>query len=172
MIPRSPFVILLFLSSFLSCEKFLDPDPVYPKDSFYFNSFELSSDTTGWYGISMDNFVEDAPRVGGKYSIKISGGCVIPHAYYWIDTLTEDCSLVLKFWGKNLSNGGSVALQADDQSAGIHISVSELAWTGYFGEDTLHCTAGRRVRLGLYSGGIASSSMLVDQIEISKVEYR
>ena len=170
MISRLSFVIVLFIFSSISCEKFSDPAPVYPKDCVFFNSFESSSDTSGWYGISTEAIVEDAPKVGGKYSIKISGGCVIPHAYYWIDPLEEDCSLILKCWGKNLSNGGSVSLHTDNPSSGIHVSVSELAWISYTSEDTLHCSAGSSVRIELISGGIISSSMLIDQIEISRVD--
>jgi hypothetical protein len=168
--PGPSLVLLLFFSSFISCEKFSDSDFFYPEDSFYFNSFESSSDTIGWYGISIENFMEEAPKAGGKYSVRISGGCVIPHAYYLSDPLSEDCSLVLKCWGKNLSHGGSVGLVADNQSGGIHITVSESAWTRYTCEDTLHCTAGSRVRIELISGGFLPSSMLVDQIEVSKAK--
>jgi hypothetical protein len=168
MIARPHFMILtIFLCSLMSCEKFSDSDLDYPEDSFYFNSFESFSDTTGWHGIGTDNFIEDAPETGGKYSVRISGGCVIPHAYYWTGPLSEDCKLVLKCWAKNLSNGGLVGLGTDKQSAGIYISVSETSWTHYVCEDTLHCTAGSRVRIELISGGFLPSAMLVDQIELS-----
>ena len=166
--PKSIFVILLFFFSFLSCEK--DQDPVYQNDSFYFNSFESSSDTAGWYGISEYNIVEEAPKAGGKNSLNVSGGCVIPHAYYRIDPLIEDCSLVLKCWGKNLSNGGSVSLLTENHSGSIHISVSETSWTDYISKDTLHCLTGSSLILELISGGLKPSSMLVDLIEITKVD--
>lgn len=161
-------VMILPVFSLLSCEKYADP--VIPVDSFYFTSFESSSDTAGWYGISSENRVEDAPSVGGRYSVEISGGCVIPHAYYSFLPLTEDCNFVLKCWGKNLSNGGSVSLITENYSGAIHISVSESSWTSYQSEDTLHCLSGDTLRLQLISGGLISSTMLVDQIELSTVE--
>jgi len=163
-------VIFVNLPLLLSCEKISDPEPEYPKDSFYFNSFESYSDTIGWYGVGIANFVDDAPNVGGKYSIEISGGCVIPHAYYRFDPLTEDCSLVLKCWGKNLSHGGSVSIFTGSHSNFIHISITESLWTKYICDDTLHCNAGDELQLELNSGGIISSAMLVDQIEITEVD--
>ena len=78
---KSFIVGFVFLFSFFSCEN-SDQEPFIPLDSFYFNSFEKNSDTTGWYGIGSEHIVEDAPDVGGKHSLEVSGGCVIPHAYY------------------------------------------------------------------------------------------
>ena len=160
---------LVFLFSILSCEN-ADQEPYYPHDSFYFNSFETNSDTIGWYGISSEHIVEDAPKVGGKHSLEVSGGCVIPHAYYQFAPLSEDCSLVLKSWGKNLSNGGSLHLRIEDYSGHIGISVSEPEWTEYICEDTLYCAAGSTLVLELFSGGIIASAMRIDQIEITEVD--
>jgi len=168
--PKHVFILIFSLFSIISCEKHSDQDPVFPIDSFYFNSFESSSDTAGWYGISVDDIVDEAPIVGGKYSLEVSGGCVSPHAYYRFAPITEDCSLVLKCWGKNLSNGGSISLYTENHSGSIHISVSESLWTNYICEDTLHCIAGNTLRLELNSGGIISSAMLIDQIEITEVD--
>mgnify|MGYP001085805974 CR=1 FL=1 len=159
-------VILVILSALMSCEEMSDVKPTSPDDLFYFNSFESASDTIGWYGVFTGNFVKDAPRTGGKNSLKISGGCVIPHAYYTFDPLEEDGSFILKCWGKNLSNGGSLTMQTQEGSGGIHISVSKSSWKEYTSEDTLHAAAGSNIRLELYSGGFLSSSMLVDEIEI------
>lgn len=162
-------VVFVILFSFLSCEH-SDQEPDYPIDSYYFNSFETNSDTAGWYGIGVDNMVEDAPRVGGKYSLEISGGCVIPHAWYSFAPLSEDRSFLLRCWGKNLSNGGSVSLNTENHSEHIHISVTEAEWTAYESEDTLHCMAGNILRLELVSGGFLGSAMRVDQIEITEVD--
>ena len=168
--PKHVFILIFSLFSIISCEKNSDQDPVFSIVSFYFNSFESSSDTAGWYGISVGDIVEEAPTVGGKYSLEVSGGCVIPHAYYRFIPITEDCSLVLKCWGKNLSNGGSISLYTENQSGSIHISVSESVWTNYISEDTLHCMPGNTLMLELNSGGIISSAMLIDQIEITEVD--
>jgi hypothetical protein len=143
---------------------------MYPADSYYFNSFETTADTSGWSGIGAQNMIEDAPKVGGNYSVEISGGCVIPHAYYRFAPLAEDKALVLKCWAKNLSKGGSISLNLEDQQGHVYITVSESEWTAYESEDTLFCTAGSTLILELNSGGIISSAMRVDQIEISDVE--
>ena len=132
--PKPLYILLLLFCSVLSCEDYSDPDPYYPIDSFYFNSFETSSDTIGWYGINTYDIVKDAPKLGGKYSLKVSGGCVIPHAYFGFDPLKEDCNLVLKCWGKNLSYGGSVGLRTQDYSGSIYIYVSDSSWTSYISE--------------------------------------
>lgn len=166
---KSLILGFMFLFSFLSCDK-SDQEPFYPLDSFYFNSFETSSDTTGWYGIGSEHIIGDAPKTGGKYSLEVSGGCVIPHAYYRFAPLSEENNLVLKCWGKNLSNGGSLNLRTEGNSGHIHISVSEPEWTEYIGEDTLNCAAGVTLVLELFSGGIISSAMRVDQIEITEVD--
>lgn len=166
---KSFIVGFLLLFSISSCEN-SDQEPFIPLDSFYFNSFEKNSDTTGWYGIGTDNIVEDAPKTGGKHSLEVSGGCVIPHAYFQFAPLSEDNNFVLKCWGKNLSNGGSIHLRIEDYSEHIGISVSEPEWTKYISEDTLHGTAGDTLILELFSGGIISSAMRVDQIEITKVD--
>ena len=69
-----------------------------------------------------------------------------------------------------MSNGGSLNLRTEDYSGHIHISVSEPDWTAYMSEDTLHCAAGSILVLELNSGGIISSAMRVDQIEITEVD--
>lgn len=163
-------IILLVFCALLSCEKDSGLDAVYPADSFFFTSFESPADTAGWNRIGMQNIEEDAPKVGGSYSVQISGGCVIPHAWYSFAPLIEDASFLLKCWGKNMSNGGSVSLQAENQSGYIYIPVSETEWTEYVSEDTLHCTAGCILRLELNSGGIMASAMRVDQIEITALD--
>ena len=52
---------------------------------------------------------------------------------------------------------------------GIFINVTEKEWTSYVSEDTLFCPANSSLTLHIIAGGIASSSILVDMIEIRKV---
>ena len=94
-----PIVLLI---TFLSCKK-----ESTLEQQIYFNSFESQSDTIGWIGDAF-NFDNDVPSHGGKKSLSISGGCIIPHAEYTIDPQSTDCYLKFRFWGKNLSNGGGV----------------------------------------------------------------
>ncbi len=163
------FVILLVFYSFLSCEKDLEWDNT--TDSLYFNSFESSSDTIGWRGVSENDIIKDTPESGGSKSLKVSGGCVIPHVQFKTVPLTEDCRVVLKCWGKNLSNGGGISLHKENESGSIYISVSETSWTNYISNDTLNCPAGNSLILQLNSGGFMSSAMLVDLVEIVKVNH-
>ena len=167
--PGYSFFILLGFIMFLSCEKELGPDDL--TDHVYFNSFEFSSDTIGWIGISSNDIIEEAPESGGLKSLRVSGGCVIPHASYSIGLLTEECSIVLQCWGKNLSNGGSVTLHIKDGPGIVFISVDEESWTHYISKDTLNCPVGSELDLELISGGFLSSSMLIDLIEIKKVNH-
>jgi len=162
------FIILLVFTSFISCDKDLELDKNI--NSLYFNSFELSSDTVGWIGISKGDIIKDAPESGGNKSLRVSGGCVIPHKYFKTAPLVEDCSVVLKCWGKNLSNGGGVSLHKEYEYNSIYISVSNTSWTNYVSIDTLHCNAGSSLILELNSGGIMSSAMLIDLIEIIKLD--
>jgi len=92
------FSLMLF-----SCEKESDLG-----QRIYYNSFESQSDTVGWIGYAF-NFANDVPK-HGKKSLSVSGGCVVPHAQYTVTPQNTDCYLILKFLGKNLSNGGGVNL--------------------------------------------------------------
>ena len=163
---KSNFWLIVLVSSLAitSCEKENNAG-----QRIYFNSFESQSDTAGWIGYAF-NFANDVPKHGGKKSLSISGGCIIPHAEYIINPQSTDCYLSLKLWGKNLSNGGGVFLYVN--KAGyreISFDVSEKDWTMYESKDTLFCPANTSLTLGIISGGIAASSILVDMIEIRKL---
>jgi hypothetical protein len=157
------FMFFFFLMLF-SCEKENDFG-----QQIYFNSFESQSDTVGWIGYAF-NFANDVPKHGGTKSLSVSGGCLIPHAEYTVPPQNSDCYLILKFWGKNLSNGGSVYLYVN--KAGykeISFDVSEKSWTLYESRDTLFCPANTSLTLGVMSGGISSSAILIDMVEIRKL---
>jgi len=157
-------VIFFFSLVFFSCEKDRDIG-----QQIYFNSFESQSDIEGWIGNAID-FSNDVPAHGGKKSLSVSGGCVIPHAKYTVPPQITDCYLILKFWGNNLSNGGSVNLSVN--KAGykeISFDVSIKGWTLYESPDTLFCPANTSLTLEAMSGGISSSAMLIDMIEIRKL---
>ena len=147
-----------------SCEKENDLG-----QQIYFNSFESQSDTAGWIGYAF-SFANDVPKHGGNKSLSISGGCVLPHARYTVNPQNTDCNLILKFWGKNLSNGGSVNLYVN--KAGykeISFDVLEKDWTLYENRDTLFCPANTSLTLEAMAGGIISSAMLIDMVEIRKL---
>jgi hypothetical protein len=158
-------VVMLFFSLMLfSCEKESDPG-----QQIYFNSFESQSDVTGWIGNAF-NFSNDVPLHGGKKSLSVSGGCILPHAQYIVNPQNTDCYLILKFWGKNLSNGGSVNLSVNKAGyKAISFGVSEKGWTLYEGRDSLFCPANTSVTLEAMAGGISSSAILIDMVEIRKL---
>jgi hypothetical protein len=136
----------------------------------YSNSFESPQDTSGWNGY-MD-FRSDVPSVGGKQSLYISGGCMWPHAWTELDTLDEDGYYILKCWGKDLDIGGIVYIEAEGNFQNqVNITINNKEWTYYESEDTLYCPAGKRIVLAMGAGGIVPSAMLVDLIEIVKLNY-
>jgi hypothetical protein len=158
----------------IGCNKISDPLNTLTKpvqgEIVYSNSFESDSDTIGWQGFGTFEFRPDAPIEGGNRSLFVSGGCPVPHASVELDTLREDCSLIIHCYGKNLAIGGLVALAlCQDELKEIAITINDSNWNKY-SSDTLFCAANQSVKLSLSSGGIVSSSMLVDLIEIIKIK--
>lgn len=155
-----------FFSS--SCDYTLGPD--FPGGNhIYFSSFESPQDTVGWRG-GMQFRNEAAPN-GGRQSVFISGGCVHPHADIEFDGIDQDSHLLLRCWGKNLASGGGVELHvADDWSKTIHIFVADSTWKFYESADTLFWPAHQRLNLSMSSGGFKPSAMLVDRIEVIRID--
>jgi hypothetical protein len=162
-----PAALVIMLSA--GCDGLLSPDPDIP-GRIYFNSFELSTDTVGWRGYAGIQIVRDAPSPGGLLSARVSGGCIVPHAYADIPGPHEDSYLVLGCWGKNLSHGGglSLSLTRTPQNS-IRVSITDTVWTAYASGDTLFCPAGDSLHIEMMSGGILASAMLVDLLEIRSV---
>ena len=102
----SLYCIFLF---FFSCEGILDSTD-HNLGTIYYNSFENESDLAGWQVISSINLVYDTPPLGGKFSLRISGGCIIPHASYTLPAAEKDMRVTIQCYGKNLLNGGMVEL--------------------------------------------------------------
>jgi hypothetical protein len=153
-----------------SCEKVkIDPTQGNSGQQVYFNSFESESSTAGWIGYAF-SFKDDAPEKGGKKSLCISGGCILPHAEFEISPQPFDCHLVLTCWGKCLDNGGGVSLYVNQKGyGGTNISISEKKWAFYTSPDILFCPANTSMTLSMMAGGIVSGSILVDMIEIKKI---
>jgi len=161
------FLLLIVTPAFSSCEN--DQSGQGDSKQVYYNSFESQSDTAGWDGYAF-SFNDDTPKHGGKHSLYISGGCIIPHASFILPPQPADCHLVLKCWGKNLTDGGGVTIYVDKAGYGaVSVNVTEKQWTSYVSENKLFCPANTSLVLQITSGGIASSSILVDMIEVRKV---
>lgn len=135
----------------------------------YLNSFESTQDTVAWTGYGGRVLKNDAPPGGGNRSLLVSGGCVVPHACYELK-ISGGGRFVLRCWGKNLALGGEVGLRVKNaRCPGIRITVTDTVWTHYRPSDTLFCPTNDTVQLLLNSGGVVASAMLVDVIEIIKV---
>ena len=158
-------IVLISSLTVASCEKDNDLG-----QQIYFNSFESPSDTAGWkgYAFSISN---DVPEHGGKKSLSVSGGCLIPHAQYTMPSQNTDCYLIFKLWGKNLSNGGGVFLYVNKVGfREIGFDISEKDWTMYESRDTLFCPANTSLTLEAMAGGISSSAILLDEIRKLNVD--
>jgi hypothetical protein len=162
-----PATLLIMLSA--GCDGLMTPGLDIP-GQIYFNSFELSTDTVGWRGYGGLQIVRDAPPRGGSLSARVSGGCIVPHAYADIAGPPEDSYIVLRCWGRNLALGGGVRLTLTRNPVkSIGVSITDSVWTSYISADTLFCPAGDSLHIEMTSGGIVASAMLVDLLEIRKV---
>jgi len=148
-------------------------DPVGPDltRNVFFNSFESQSDTVGWVRYGGMAFVADAPPNGGKQSVRVAGGCIVPHALFQFNGPPLGGTVVLQCWGKNLAIGGGVSLyRVGNDSKRIWISIADSIWTFKQAEQILQCQPGDRLAIEMMSGGFAPSSMLIDLLEVKKVD--
>ena len=146
-------------------------DPGYGR-IVYSNSFESSADTVGWTGYGTIQFKNDVPPGGGKHSLYVSGACMVPHAQFKIGLMLQGGSYIIRCWGKNLANGGGVFLgvgQNSFEGKGIYVSVSDTNWTLYQTAETLFCPADSSLWITMVSGGIVYSAMLVDEVQVVRV---
>lgn len=157
------FCFILF-----SCQHSVEPQATIG-EIVYFNSFESVADTVGWSGYGAIAFRSDAPPGGGKQSLFVSGGCVIPHAYVDIATAAEDNYLIIRCWGKNLGVGGGVWIEVANSRTHVGTDITDKDWAFYTSRDTLFCRANQTVRLCMVCGGIVSSEMLVDLVEVVRL---
>jgi hypothetical protein len=140
-------------------------------ENLYFNSFESSADTAGWWGYAQLEFRSDVPPTGGKQSLFVSGGCIVPHGAYSFINTSADGYIVLKSWGKSLIGGGSVVLRLNSGYRwGLSCSIHDTVWTLYRSVDSLFCKKNDTLFIEVMSGGIKPGAMLVDLIEVSKVQ--
>jgi photosystem II stability/assembly factor-like uncharacterized protein len=137
----------------------------------YSNSFESPQDTAGWEWQGYMEFRSDVPPDGGIRSIYISGGCVWPHFWIELGPFDYDGFYKIQCWGKDLGSGGGVTLDEEGAfSHGANIFINESEWTFYESTEALFCTAGKKIILAMGAGGIVSSAMLIDKVEVVKVQ--
>ncbi len=163
------FIIFFSASLFSSTAAQLKTNEVV----IYSNSFESQQDTMGWHVGADVQFCLDAPPGGGEQSIYVSGACIVPHFWIELGPFDGEGLFRLRCWGKNLGMGGEVTIEVESEyprpSAPIFIDKKD--WTFYESKDTLNCPAGKKIILSMISGGLIPSSMLVDLVEIIRVDF-
>ena len=160
------FFLITVMISFISCKKVFDP----PTEIIYYSSFEKELDLNGWDGLSAENLRDDAPESGGEKSIFISGGCVVPHAKYTLKAVGVEQVVTFSCYGKNLSRGGTAFITLDDEfNIDISIQVSDSTWNFYECKESIIWPANRDLSICLISGGYVSSSMLIDELKVTKI---
>jgi photosystem II stability/assembly factor-like uncharacterized protein len=117
-------------------------------------------------------FRNDAAPNCGNQSLFISGGCIWPHAWIEFCPYENNGFYRLRCWGKDLQIGGTVSIEVEGDSPReqISIAITNKEWTHYESDQTLYCPAGRRIVLSMGAGGIIPSAMLIDKVEIVKVQ--
>jgi len=130
----------------------------------YSTSFEAPRDTVGWCALGLLELVGERPPGGGRQTLSVSGGCLIPHASHTIPATRENRRLVLRALAKFV-RGGSVELGVEGHPS-IYVPVSLKEWQS---EDTLFCPAGVAPRIRIMGGGIIQGGILVERIEVVQV---
>ena len=161
------FGLLGFCLIFFACR--LPMAPVKNTDhQIYFNSFESAADTVGWQGHGSIFLDDRAAPGGGKCSLKVSGGCIIPHARYYLGKMEQDGYLTLNFWGRNLELGGAVSLEVyGDSVIEKVVSVSDTLWKFYSLADPVYTNQNSDVYISVNSGGIVYSAVLIDVLRVN-----
>jgi hypothetical protein len=161
---------ILVLTLLCSCKEEITPAPVdHSSDVAYLNSFESAGDTAGWQGYGSYSFMQDAPLSGGKQSLYVSGGCLVPHAWKNFRNTASSSYIKLSCWGKRIMVGGIVSLRTlNNPSKSISCQISDSLWTSYHSSDSLFCAANDTLHLELISGGIVANSMLIDMLEVAQ----
>ncbi|MGB2868387.1 MAG: hypothetical protein WBD36_08050 [Bacteroidota bacterium] len=163
-----PFIAIAILAG---CKSQISDASTANSDLVYFNSFESQADTAGWFGYGQLALHQGAPPDGGLQSAYISGGCIVPHARIRLTTLPPAGTITLKCWGMNLALGGAIQLsKVNDPQSGLLIAINDTAWTAYQADGSMTYSSLDTLELEMMSGGIVSSAMLVDRIEIRRVD--
>ncbi len=137
----------------------------------YSNSFESLQDTVGLRGYGWALSSGDVPEGGGHQCLRVSGGCIWPHALIELPADSVGGVFLLRCWGKNLQIGGYASILVNgDYSPEVSVSVTENEWTFYQSPDTLYCPAGKSILLQMGAGGYVPSAMLVDLVEIVRLD--
>ncbi|NOX89664.1 MAG: hypothetical protein GXO77_11605 [Calditrichaeota bacterium] len=141
------------------------------KNAVYYTSFEIPEDLTPWKGYASLSLFDETFPGGGKHSVMVSGGCVVPHGELQLKNRKEGYYR-LQGWAKNLSSGGNIRffIKNFNQNGRYSIYVADNNWKFYQSADSLYCPEDSTIVVWMFSGGIVPSSMLVDELQVVKIE--
>ncbi|MFH0990806.1 MAG: hypothetical protein V1799_12400 [bacterium] len=137
----------------------------------YSTSFEDSTDLKEWRGHGgYDRYAGGSPN-GGKFSLYVAGGCIVPHAQIDLPPLRERSALILRCWGRRVVDGGSVTLSiiGPASAPSAHLVIADSVWKHYSTEKIV-CPENAHPQIALMAGGIKAASMLVDNIEVLVID--
>ncbi len=150
---------LLFL---LSCSK--------EEGNFvYFNSFESPKDINDFEGYAY-SLSADVARKAGDSCLVISGGCISPHAYFYIpveNAMKIKASALVK---SKSGNCGQIFLTSLKTGQKIILSVKSKDWILSETIETLDVQDLDTIRVDFMAGGISSCTNFIDNFTIEKVE--
>lgn len=139
-------------------------------DILFATSFESAADTTEWGGYGGVELVPSACPGGGRQSVRVSGGCLVPHAILRTMPTALSGAYSIRCWGRNLAVGGSVALyRSIDRYKTIWLSIQDTNWAAYRTDSVLVCSASDTLVATLNAGGIVPSAILVDSMVVYRV---
>ncbi|MBI9071448.1 MAG: hypothetical protein JEY94_07600 [Melioribacteraceae bacterium] len=166
-------MIILLVVLCYSCERSLLPPIEENSKIIYKNSFENISDINNWAGITEFDIFNSTCKNCGSHSIRIGGGCVLPHALY---AIKETCSAGYYYvdcWNKLILNGGEVRIYLKDKNnyypGEVSIPITDTTWN-YKKSDLLYMPENSTLYIEMNSGGIIAGGMLIDELRVVKVK--
>ena len=164
---------LLILSlGFLStgCEKIFGTI----SDFLYSTSFEEYQSMDQWENGEYAECKNEVPAGGGKRSLYVSGGCVVPHMVLDLGRIESEDLFTVRFMGKVLVNGGSVSIiTVKGKSEWIDLGSVYLIdknWKEYKLVSTVPIPLGYNLKIQMSSGDFVVGGMLIDLLEISELD--
>lgn len=142
------------------------------QNTVYFNSFETPQDTLSWYWANNYHLINDAPPGGGKHSLKVKGGRVLPAASFISQPLRYGGYFTVSCWGKVIDIAGYLQLATisdHDLDGAIQLHILDPEWKYIESTDTLFCPPNRSLMLTLQPGLMAEGSLAIDMIRVKKV---
>ncbi len=152
-----------------ACKDLSTETDAWPPNSelVYYNSFESKADTIGWRILASFQLVSDAPAGGGSQSVRVSGGCPVPHATVRVNTHGKAGKYYLECFGKDLASGGSVQLnKTSEPFTKLVVHIRDTNWVRYRADGYIECSASDTLQVTILSGGYNPSAILVDCISI------